>query len=139
MAGRLLRNRTPVATVVAAVAVGLAGTARWAAGNSSTDSQPWATAAAAAYCAVTTLLFLYLGTDRARDALDDGTDSVETARIVVALSPTAVGSVLHLVGTETWLLWLVLGLTVAQLVAWCALPMTGMRRPREGDVGVTGS
>ena len=139
MTGLLVGHRRWAATAAAAVAFALVGAARWAAGNSPTDSQPWASTAAAGYCALTAALFIYLGTDRARTALDDGTDSVAAARIVVALSPTVVGSVLHLVGADIWVLWCVLGATVAQLVVWCELSMTGARRPRESDVSVTGS
>ena len=126
MAGLLLRHRRSVATAVAAAALGLVGTSRWAAGNSSTESRPWASAAALAYCAVTTGMFIYLGTRRARDALDDerADSSVAAARIVVALSPTAVVSVLHLIGADMRILWFVLGTTVAQLIVWG-------RRPRK--------
>ena len=130
MAGLLVRHRKSVAAVVAAAAFGLVATARWAAGDTSTDSRPWASVAAAAYCAVTSVLFIYLGTDRARDALaGKAHSSVATARIVVAVSPTVVGSVLHLAGADIRVLWLVLGATVAQLVLWGGLPL---KRAREG-------
>lgn len=123
MAGHLLRHRRTVATVAAAAALGMAGAARWAAGDASTDSRLWASIAALGYCAVTSGLFLYLGTDRARDALDDETkSSVAAARIVVAVSPTAVVSVLHLAGADSWVLWSAMGATVAQLIVWGGLP-----------------
>ena len=144
MAGRLLRHRRLVATAMAAVAVGLVVAARWAEGNTASDDQPWARAAAIAavvYCAVTTVLFVYLGTERAREALaDGGSDSaVATARLIVAVSPSAVVSVLHLGGADTRVLWAVLGATVVQLIAWCGLPRMRRTAPHGGDVSVTGS
>jgi hypothetical protein len=101
------------------VALGLFGTARWAAWDSSTDSRSWPAITALAYCGVTAGLFIYLGTDRAREALSVGTaSSVAAARIIVALSPTAVVSVLHLAGADIRVASFALGSTLVQLVIW---------------------
>jgi hypothetical protein len=140
MTGLLLGHRKAVAAVVAVAAFGLVATARWMADDSSADSRPWASVAAAAYCAVSAVLFSYLGTDRARDALAGKADSIATARIVVALSPTVVGSVLHLAGTDPRVLWLVVGTTVAQLVVWSGLSVKrAHRRPQASDPGTSSS
>lgn len=121
MAGLLLRHRGPVATAVSAVALVLAGTA-WSAAGHAGDGHPWLSIVALAYCSATAGLFVYLRSDRAREALDDATDSsLAAAQVMVALSPTVVAGALHIAGAERWVIWFVLGVTVAQLVVWSGL------------------
>ncbi len=105
----------------------LVGTARWASEDGTYES-PWPSILALAYCAVAAGLFTYLRTDRAREALDGGTgSSLAEAQVVVAVSPTIVASVLHLTGTDARALWVVLGVTVVQLLVWTGFPR-GHRR-----------
>src|SRR5688572_2578422 len=103
MAGLLLRHRKPAAVAVAAVALVLVGAAGLATGEAAADGWRWLSIAALAYCGATSALFFYLGTERAREAFDEGTDSsLAAAQIMVALSPTVVAVALHLAGAEPW-------------------------------------
>ena len=123
MAGIVLRHRGWVATAVAAAAFVVVGTARWAAGDAALGGQPWPSVVALAYGAVGAGVFGYLRTGRAREALAPPTDSsLAGAQVIVAVSPTVVASVLHLAGADVWVLWLVLGSTVAQLMVWSGFP-----------------
>lgn len=121
MAGWFLRHRGSVATAVAAVALALVGTARWAPGDVTFDLRPWAMIAVCGYAVVAAGLFAYLGAERAREALDATDSSLAEAQVVVALSPTVVAAVLHLAGADVWAVWLALGITLVELLAWSGL------------------
>jgi divalent metal cation (Fe/Co/Zn/Cd) transporter len=122
MAGFLLRHRRSVATVVAAAAFVLVDTVRRAAADTPIESRPWPSIVALVYCAVTAGSFVYLRSDRAREALEATDSSLAEAQIIVALSPTVVASALYFTGAAIWVMWFVLGITVALLIIWSWLP-----------------